>query len=575
MGRRKKKTFLEETQPVQAAQAPEIMQWETAIYARLSVQNSKKDDGGASIEEQVAICREYIDEHPYLHLAGTFVDNGWTGTNMKRPQFQKMIEEIREGRIKAIVLKDFSRFSRDYIEAGNLLENVFPFFGVRFISVSDNYDSFETDGSAESLLIPLKNLINSFYSRDMSRKVSTAVHTKQLAAEHIPSMIPYGYRKSTTEAYRFEPDPETCDVVRRIFRMKLEGASYSEIARALTADGIPSPGHLRWLRGQSKDPKYEHAIWNSPCVKQICMNPTYTGDLVFGRMPTALYLGKPDYGYEYDETKWRVLKDMHEPLVDRETFAILKEQKAERNKAWNDKLAASEKKRKANPPLFQKMIFCGDCGRRLGFQRTTRTDVKTGTYYCQNWWPHYCKNGYHNISQDTVKEIVWNIIQDQVQLFADFEKLAARIQGGEETSRLSEYRGEIQSLSVQLKGKQAKRERLYEDFRDGILTPEEYTMMKQRFDEEYQALNRELNSVLTQQARLKRTLSSENRWMKAFSIARGSDSLTRELLEALVEKVLVYEDEDHSKRVEVVMKYSEDFEVLCAALEEINGDVKQ
>ena len=119
----------------------------TAAYARLSVENSKKDDGGASIEEQVAICREYVEEHPYLHLAGIYVDNGWTGTNTNRPEFQKMITGIKEGRIKAIVLKDFSRFSRDYIEAGNLLENVFPFFGVRFISVSDNYDSFETDGS--------------------------------------------------------------------------------------------------------------------------------------------------------------------------------------------------------------------------------------------------------------------------------------------------------------------------------------------------------------------------------------------------------------------------------------------
>lgn len=572
MGRRKKKTFLEEAQPTEAVQAPEIMQWETAIYARLSVENSKKDDGGASIEEQVAICREYIDEHPYLHLAGTFVDNGWTGTNMKRPQFQKMIDEIKKGRIKALVLKDFSRFSRDYIEAGNLLENVFPFFGVRFISVSDNYDSFETDGSAESLLIPLKNLINSFYSRDMSRKVSTAVHTKQLAAEHIPSMIPYGYRKSTTEAYRFEPDPETCDVVKRIFKMKLEGMNYSEIARTLTAEGIPSPGHLRWLRGQSKDPKYEHSIWNSPCVKQICMNPTYTGDLVFGRMPTALYLGHPDYHYEYDESKWRVLKDMHEPLIDRETFAILKDQKAQRDKAWKDKLAASEKRRNYNMPLFKKMIFCGDCGRRLGFQRTTRTGVKTGKYYCQNWWPHYCKNGYHNISQDTLKEIVWNVIQDQVQLFADFEKLAARIQSGEETNRLSEYRSQVQSLSVQLKSKQAKRERLYEDFRDGILSPEEYSMMKQRFDEEYQELNRELNGVLTRQAKLKRSLSSENNWMKSFRIAQDSKELTRELLEALVEKILVYEEEDHRKRVEVVMKYSEDFKVLRDALEEMNGD---
>ena len=572
MGRRKRQTFLEEAQPAVTAAAPEIMQWETAIYARLSVENSKKDDGGASIEEQVAICREYIDEHPYLHLAGTYVDNGWTGTNMKRPQFQKMIEEIKEGRIKAIVLKDFSRFSRDYIEAGNLLENVFPFFGVRFISVSDNYDSFETDGSAESLLIPLKNLINSFYSRDMSRKVSTAVHTKQLAAEHIPSAIPYGYRKSTTQAYRFEPDPETRDVVTRIFKMRLDGMDFSKIARTLNDEGIPSPGHLRWLRGVSKDPKYEHATWNAPCVKQICMNPTYTGDLVFGRMPTALYLGQPDYHYEYDESKWRVLKDMHEPLVDRETFEILKERRLKRNKEWNDRLEASKAKREYNQPLFYKMIFCGDCGRALGYHRSIKPDSKTGSYHCQNYFLKACVNGYHTIAQTKIVKVVQHVIADQLTLLADFDALTERIKKGEETSKQIEYRSEVQRLTIQMKSKQAKREHLYEDFRDGILTPEEYTMMKQRFDEEYQQLNRELNAVLVQQAKLNRALSSENKWMEHMRLAADGGELTRELVEALIEKVLVYENAERQKSVEVVMKYQEDFETLREAWLELKGE---
>ena len=572
MGRRKRQTFLEETKPVVSAGAPEIIQWETAIYARLSVENSKKDDGGASIEEQVAICREYIDEHPYLHLAGTFIDNGWTGTNMKRPQFQKMIEEIKEGRIKALVIKDFSRFSRDYIEAGNLLENVFPFFGVRFISVSDNYDSFETDGSAESLLIPLKNLINSFYSRDMSRKVSTAVHTKQLAAEHIPSAIPYGYRKSTTQAYRFEPDPETRDVVTRIFKMRLDGMEFSAIARKLNEEGIPSPGHLRWLRGVSKDPKYEHAKWNCPCVKQICMNPTYTGDLVFGRMPTALYLGQPDYHYEYDESKWRILKDMHEPLIDRETFEILKERRIKRNKEWNDKLEATKEFRENNQPLFHKMIFCGDCGRGMGYHRSIKPGSKNGSYHCQNYFLNECKHGFHTIAQTKIVAVVQHVISDQLLFVADFDALTARLNRGEETGRQTELRNEVQSLSVQMKSRQVKRERLYEDYSDGILTAEEYTMMKLRFDEEYQQLNRQLNALLVQQAKLNKTLSSENKWLESMRSVIDGGELTRELVVAMVEKVLVYEDADHQKRIEVVLKYQEEFETLRSAWEELKGE---
>ena len=171
MARKKNRSCIETNPVSEVLKEPEVVsaEWPTAVYARLSIENSGKDDKGESIEGQVEICRDYIDEHPYLQYVDTYVDNGWTGTNMDRPQFQRLLNDIYSGRIKALVIKDFSRFSRDYIEAGNLLENVFPAFGVRFISVADRYDSLETDGSADSLLIPLKNLINSFYSRDISR----------------------------------------------------------------------------------------------------------------------------------------------------------------------------------------------------------------------------------------------------------------------------------------------------------------------------------------------------------------------------------------------------------------------
>lgn len=266
---RKKRQYLqqEQTQEPVSAMLPSV--WETAIYARLSVENSKKNDDGDSIEGQIEICRDYVAEHPYLHLADTYVDNGWTGTNTDRPEFQRLLSDIREGKIKALVIKDFSRFSRDYIEAGNLLENIFPAMGVRFISVVDRYDSFETDGSASSLLIPLKNLINSFYSRDQSKKVSLAVHAKQLAGEHIPSMIPYGYRKSTTQEYRFEPDPETAPIVIRIYAQFLSGTGARPIVRQLNEEGIPSPGRLRYLRGQTKRACYSDCLWTQQVIKQI------------------------------------------------------------------------------------------------------------------------------------------------------------------------------------------------------------------------------------------------------------------------------------------------------------------
>ena len=566
MAGRKRKTYTEMTQGQLLETVSVENVWNTAIYARLSIENSKKDDDGESIEGQVEICREYIDEHPYLHLKDTYVDNGWTGTNTNRPEFQRLLDDIRDGRIKALVIKDFSRFSRDYIEAGNLLENIFPALGIRLISVADRYDSFETDGSAQSLMIPLKNLINSYYSKDISKKVSTAVHTKQLAGEHIPSMIPYGYCKSTTRAYRFEPDPETAPVVRRIFQDRLNGVGYSTIARNLNTEGVPSPGKLRYQRRQTTDTRYATSIWSAQAIKQIIKNPTYTGDLVFGRMPTALYLGKPNYSYEPDESQWRILPDMHEALIDRESFDLLKAEFTKQNKEWKDMLKAGEKARAKNEPFFKDIIHCGDCHTKLGYAR----HGNTGAYYCRNPLYGNCK-GTHQFRQEPLKEIVWHVIQDQLALCLNYEKLLADLQADNSVSAVREYQNEIQSLSIKLNSLRKKREGLYEDYADGILSSEDYMVFKQRFDAEYQSVSIQLGSVQTRLAKLKKSLSSENRWYRNTVAHISEKSITRELVVALIEDVLIYEDENKKRRVEVVLKYRDELEILMKAYEEIYG----
>ncbi|MDO4649602.1 MAG: recombinase family protein, partial [Eubacteriales bacterium] len=406
---RKRRTYQEQTkiQDVVPVEDIELLEWPTAIYARLSIENSGKDDKGESIEGQIEICRDYVEEHPYLHLVDTYIDNGWTGTNTNRPAFQRLLEDIQTRKIKALVIKDFSRFSRDYIEAGNLLENIFPTYGIRFISVADRYDSFETDGSAGSLLIPLKNLINSYYSKDISRKVSTAVHARQLAAQHIPSMIPYGYRKSTTEAYRFEPDPETADVIKRIFKEFLEGKPIHRIATDLQEEGIVSPGKLRFQRGMTSDKRYENARWSAQGIKQIIKNPTYLGHLVFGRMPTALYLGKPNYSYEPDESKWRVLEGMHEALISQEDFDKAKQLTVESKRKWDEKNEKASKYLKMNKPIFGTELRCGHCGGPIRYQKTHfKPERLTGSYYCQRHTYGKCDCA-NRITQDKLKGIVW------------------------------------------------------------------------------------------------------------------------------------------------------------------------
>lgn len=572
MARRKSKTYMEIGAQAKAAEPEQRpADWPAAVYARLSIENSGKDDKGESIEGQIEICRDYVEEHPYLHYTDTYVDNGWTGTNTDRPQFQRLLNDIYAGKIKAVVIKDFSRFSRDYIEAGNLLENVFPALGVRLISVADRYDSFETDGSASSLLIPIKNLINSYYSKDISRKVSSAVHARQLAAAHIPSMIPYGYIKSTTRAYRFEPDPETAANVTRIFQMRVDGVPITQIARKMESEGIPSPGKLRYLRGQTTDKRYAASKWSAQLVKQILKNPTYLGHLVFGRMPTALYLGKPDYKYEPDESKWRVLRDMHEPLVTQEIFDRVKAMTEQGQAEYHAKMAETAEYRAKNIPLFQGILFCGDCGGRMVYHRNhLHPERMTGSYDCPSYKYGRC-NSSHIFTQEKLKGIVWKSIKDQLALCFDYEAALKKLQNGATTARLDEYRAKIQSLSIQLNNRRNKRERLYEDFTDGILSPEEYMMMKKKYDEEYQQISSELSALDTRLARLKKSLSGENKWLVHIRQFSDAEEFSKEMLEALVEKILVYQDENGDKRVEIRFRYSADRELLTEACKEIGG----
>ena len=188
-----------------------------AIYVRLSVENSGKDDEGESIENQKNICEDFLNQHPEIKLFDVYEDNGRKGTNTDRPEFNRMMEDIRTGKVNCIIVKDLSRFSRDYIAAGRYLEKVFPFMGVRFVSVTDRYDSFDTTHNADGIMLPLKNMINTAYAKDISRKIITSFNARRERCELLPSAGPYGYVKSEKEEFRYEVDRKVGRFVTMIF----------------------------------------------------------------------------------------------------------------------------------------------------------------------------------------------------------------------------------------------------------------------------------------------------------------------------------------------------------------------
>ena len=228
------------TEPASVPNLTTMAGYSTAAYVRLSMEDSGKIDG-YSLQNQEALLMEFINSHSDLHLHKMYVDNGFTGTQFERPAFEEMMQDMRDGIINCIVVKDLSRLGRNYLEAGNYLEQIFPFFKVRFISITDGYDSISPDFTDEALIIPLRNIINEGYAKDISIKVSSAFETRKKQGKYMAKNPVYGYLKDPEDKNHLVIDPEASLIVKRIFQMRLDGTSLGKIAKMLNDEGIPCP----------------------------------------------------------------------------------------------------------------------------------------------------------------------------------------------------------------------------------------------------------------------------------------------------------------------------------------------
>ena len=274
----------------------------TAIYARLSVENSGKSEKVDVITNQIEICKSYISGCPYLDLVDVYVDNGRTGTVFDRPEFNRLMTDIKSGRIKCLVVRDLSRFGRDYIETGTYLERIFPQIGLRFIAIKEHYDNFDTDGSNESLMIPLQNMINALYSKDISRKVSTALKAQMEQGTFQKRNLPYGYRWNEDHT-NMVIDEETAQYVRLMFQWKIEGWSIQTILNELDRLGAPNTELRKRQNGTRKGDGCSCKGWYSSTLYGILSNPHYVGDTVLGRSMKAIYKGIKSHNVKDKDTR--------------------------------------------------------------------------------------------------------------------------------------------------------------------------------------------------------------------------------------------------------------------------------
>jgi len=483
-----------------------------ALYIRLSVEDEKTES--LSIPNQRLILREKAMSLPEWNGAEIleFVDNGHTGTNFERPAVQKLLEMANLGKINCIMVKDLSRFGRNSIETGYFIEKVFPLYHIRFIAVSDNFDSAELNGDTGGVDMAFKYLINECYSRDMSMKSKSAKLARCKRGEYQSVVCPYGYQKG--EDGRMKPDEETADNVRQIFQWAADGLSAGAIARKLSEMKILTPAEYKASKGKNyHDISRSNGVWCRSAVLRILEDERYTGMYVMGKKHSA-EVGSYKM-IRNDESEWIKIPDHHTPIISKELF--------EQAKSKIRKFSVVKKPREY---LMKGKVFCGCCDHAMNRQNDRWYICRYGEIGTDKG----CQSA--RISVKDLERTVFDTIRSQAQCFIDTD---ADIKIRAEKSAL-----ELNGYEQKLKLLQESKRELYEQYILGILDIDTYKSKKAELEIQLADM-KHLCSVVADKAKTAQEDYEES--IKNAEIAAsidGADSLTKALVDQLVERVYVF-----------------------------------
>jgi DNA invertase Pin-like site-specific DNA recombinase len=519
--------------------------YKAGLYARLS-EETEENRERATVETQMELLRKFAAEREDMVIAREYADISCTGTNFERPGFEEMMRDMRDGVIDCIVVKDLSRLGRDYVETGNYIERVFPFFGARFIAVTDGYDSEKAGGE---LMMPLKNMINEMYVKDLSRKMKTAHRAYWRKGEYSSGVVPYGYVNVDRHLY---PDGKVKGTVQEIFRLFLEGCSLKEIARMISKKEI-NPKAYKKLRFGHEIPEGFNTEWNYVTVRTILTNYAYVGDSVHNRYKRVN--GKQ---VKIPKEEWVVVEGTHEALVSREDFERVQELLAGNAERFHSTHGENGYDH-ARFNFLGKKIICADCGKVMGF-RTEGVKHDKKFYRCKTYLQSThgsCTT--HKVSLEEVNQAVFGTVTAHMGLCIDAEETVRRMNAKAGSLRKYDIYGkEADRIRKELRKETDVKAGVFEDYKDGLIDEEQYVQISGKYAEKIRELSARLVEVQKAQAEHSSEYRIDGGWKAAVDKYLDMQSLTREMVEAFVDKVVVHED----ACVEVYLKYDDVLEEL-------------
>lgn len=528
-----------------------------AIYIRLSREDGDKEESD-SVGNQRKLLTEYVAKKEDFILYDIYVDDGYSGTNFNRPSFQRMIADIEDGKVNCVVVKDLSRFGRDYIDTGRYLERYFPELGVRFISVTDSIDSMK---QAYDMLLPIKNIFNEQYARDISKKIQATVKSKQKAGEFIGAFTSYGYKKSPVNKNKLVIDDYAADVVRRIFSLYIQGYGKQRIAKLLNAEGILCPAEYKKVNGEN----YKNCnrlesttYWSYSTINSILHREMYVGNMVQGTKHQRMRSKQKKMPKE----DWIIVENTHEPIIDKETWEKAQSLLKKRTR---------ELDLETNKNIFAGFVKCGDCGRAMTKNMWRRADgSKTYSLYCGTYkrnGKQYCTP--HTLPMAVLEDIVLGDLKAIVDSVDNLKELVQSQRfTASKVKRIADT--ELGKIKAELERVKRLKKSIYEDYREELISKEEFLSYREDYLKKEELYSKQIEALEEKKKDNVTEDVFETPWLKRLLELKDIESLDRDIVVEMISEIRVYEN----RKIKITYNFGNELEHLFSSVYSVESEEK-
>lgn len=528
-----------------------------AIYIRLSREDGDKEESD-SVGNQRKLLAEYIAKKEDFILYDVYVDDGYSGTNFNRPSFQRMIADIEDGKVNCVVVKDLSRFGRDYIDTGRYLERYFPEMGVRFISVTDGIDSMK---QAYDMLLPIKNIFNEQYARDISKKIQATVKSKQKAGEFIGAFTSYGYKKSPVDKNKLVIDDYAADVVRRIFSLYIQGYGKQKIAKLLNAEGVLCPAEYKKVNGEN----YKNCnrlesttYWSYSTINSILHREMYVGNMVQGTKHQRMRSKQKKMPKE----DWIIVENTHEPIIDKETWEKAQSLLKKRTR---------ELDLETNKNIFAGFVKCGDCGRAMTKNMWRRADgSKTYSLYCGTYkrnGKQYCTP--HTLPMAVLEDIVLGDLKAIVDSVDNLKELVqSQSFTASKVKRIADT--ELGKIKAELERVKRLKKSIYEDYREELISKEEFLSYREDYLKKEELYSKQIEALEEKKKDNVTEDVFETPWLKRLFELKDIESLDRDIVVEMISEIRVYEN----RKIKITYNFGNELEHLFSSVYSVESEEK-